>query len=509
MQLYIFGQIPKDFLKYFLIFQKSNIRYSTLRGIKIFQKIFPKDFDSFEVRKGLQNEINGIYSTHKNSVFEIIIDSINQYLTNNKGAVSDFHLIKDIVDRNCDALEEEIHTQIPVPLYLGLVGTMTGILVGVGFLVFDGGLKSLLNSAASEGADGIEALLGGVAMAMVSSIIGIILSTYGALRAKSAKANVESNKNTFLSWIQAELLPNLPNDISGALVRMSENLNDFNLTFHRNTHEFKATLEETRSLNKSQAELYRWISELKIRDIATANIEVYEKLKSCTDEIGLLGGYLKNVREYSSEFHDVITGIQNYFKEELSQIEQRKGYIAEAVGKVDDYLQQSFQKLKESAEKQLDEYKLAVGEADDIFLNSLTQLEEHVKSQFIKLTETTDAHQESFKKSLLEIEKALQGKLQETSSLVEELKSLTEIKKAVSSFEKIIEKQNGKIDDLTKSINELAKAKTSGEIKVTPEMPEIPKWVKFSAITVGSLISVTCIIVITPILIEWITNLIN
>ena len=60
---------------------------------------------------------------------------MNNYLDNNKSAVSDFHLMKDIVDRNCDAKEEEIQTQIPVPLYLGLIGTMSGILIGVGFLV--------------------------------------------------------------------------------------------------------------------------------------------------------------------------------------------------------------------------------------------------------------------------------------------------------------------------------------------------------------------------------------
>jgi CHASE3 domain sensor protein len=151
-------------------------------------------------------------------------------------------------------------------------------------------------------------------------------------------------------------------------------------------------------------------------------------------------------------------------------------------------LQQSLLKLKESTEKQLNEYKLAVGTADSIFLEALTNLEEHVKGQFVKLTAATDAQQESFKKSLLAIEKALQGKLQETSSLLEELKNLTEIKKAVGSFEKIIDKQNVKIDDLTKSIKDLAQIKTSGEIKVISESPKIPQWLKISIIAGGSII---------------------
>lgn len=61
------------------------------------------------------------------SEFRKILDSINNYLQKNKGAVSDFMLIKDIVERNCDSKEEEITIQTPIPLYIGLMGTMLGI----------------------------------------------------------------------------------------------------------------------------------------------------------------------------------------------------------------------------------------------------------------------------------------------------------------------------------------------------------------------------------------------
>lgn len=484
---------------------------STIYKINTFKRIFPSKEGAFHIKEG---QIDSTITTRKESILSTIIDSINRYLIKNSKGVSDFHLMKDIVDRNCDSLEEEVHAQLPTPIYLGLAGTMIGILVGVILLVKTGGLSDLFTTTSNSlgenlGEKGIKALLGGVALAMISSILGIFLTIINSYLIKNAKTKVEKNKNIFLSWIQAELLPSLTNDITGALVRMSENLNSFNRTFEDNTREFKETLFETKNLNDSQAQLYKNISELKIKDIATANIEVYEKLKNTTDEIGLLGDYLKNVRNYSKELQGIIPSIQNYFKEELSQIEQRKAYIAEAIGKVDDYLQQSIQKLKDSAEKQLEEYKTALGTADSIFLDALTKLEEHVEGQFTQLTEATNTQQEIFIESSLAIEKALLEKLQETSSLVEELKNLTEIKKAVANFEKIIEKQNNKIDDLTKSINELAKIKTSGEIKVILETPKIPKWFKISAITVGSLISVTCLAVLIPILIEWIKTLIN
>ena len=107
-------------------------------------------FDSNRARRELGKRISvkeSILTEHKNVVLDEILRSINNYLANNKGNVSDFHLMKDIVDRNCDSVEEEINTQIPVPLYLGLIGTMTGILVGIGYLWISGDLNALLSSS--------------------------------------------------------------------------------------------------------------------------------------------------------------------------------------------------------------------------------------------------------------------------------------------------------------------------------------------------------------------------
>src|SRR5690554_867654 len=101
-----------------IVISQFLIISSTIRKINLFNSILPGNQVDYDIIQN-NNSIMGIISKHKNEVLETIIISINNYLHNNKGAVSDFHLIKDIVDRNCDAKEEEIHTQIPVPLYLG------------------------------------------------------------------------------------------------------------------------------------------------------------------------------------------------------------------------------------------------------------------------------------------------------------------------------------------------------------------------------------------------------
>lgn len=50
------------------------------------------------------------------------------------------------------------------------------------------------------------------------------------------------NKNKFLTWVQSDLMSKLSDDITGAILKMTTDLNEFNRTFAENTHELKDTL---------------------------------------------------------------------------------------------------------------------------------------------------------------------------------------------------------------------------------------------------------------------------
>ena len=310
---------------------------STCRKLKTFRQTFPENKNQFTLGQWEGGE-PCIISKHKNPVSGIIIDSINNYLHNNKGAVSDYHLIKDIVERNCDAKEDEIDTQIPVPLYFGLAGTMFGILFGVGLLVKNGGLEALLNSEippwffdrfppdtsvdiikgiwTAKGSEGVITLLGGVAIAMVSSIVGIILTTWGASKARKCKVEVEKNKNSFLSWIQATLLPKLSDGTAAIMDKVSRNLNQFNDTFSGNTRELKETFASVKDTYKDLASSLEIIERLNIKEIAEFNVHVYEKMKNSTNEIGVLGEQLKGINQYLTATTDVVEKLDTVFDRE-------------------------------------------------------------------------------------------------------------------------------------------------------------------------------------------------
>jgi hypothetical protein len=505
---------------------------NTLHKLKILKTIFPDESrdNKFEIR-AMAFGVFGIYIFHANYVSDEMVKSINNYLAKNKGAASDFHLMKNIVDRHCDAQEDEINTQIPVPLYLGLMGTMAGIIVGLGFLVANGGINSI-----SADPQNINPLLGGVALAMFTSIIGIILTTIGSLKFKESKSVAEKSKNSFLSWIQGELLPNLSTDISGALVKMSQNLASFNDSFVSNAKELQEAIRKINESYKLHTKLIDAINKLKIEEIATANIEVYDKLTGSIAEIKQLGIYLYGINEYLSNslkyikesdkeievrklaFNELIKSFDGMFREMFSgmiehtneeikkfiasarnqtavlthtvdeQVTAGKGAISKTVGILNDVIDVSVSQLAESAETQINEFsKTTVIHTDklkDAFQEQQQILIGQLRETFDSFQKVTNEQTEMLKESIENQQKALNAKLQETSELVTELKNLTAVKTSMQNLEKATAEQNEKIDRLSQSIEKLAQAKTGGNII-------IPKSVKIALFVSGGVLSVS------------------
>jgi hypothetical protein len=479
------------------------------------KKIFPNKPSDLEL---IQNEsFLEIKTKHGNVIFEIIISSLNKYLRFNKGAVSDYHLMKDIVERNCDTKEEEIHSQVPVPLYLGLAGTMLGILIGIGFLVFSGGLDDLLNTGNGTGFKGIETLLGGVALAMISSIIGITLTTIGSQHTKNAKTEVEKNKNTFLSWIQAELLPNISSDVSGALIKVAQNLVEFNRTFSQNTNNFKDILEQVTESYHKQKELMQYINRLKITEIVSANIDVYDKLKNSTNEIGIFAKYLSSTNEYLYNVQSLNKKLDDY--ENRTQVIENAGnfflknekWFAENIDNTNIEVQNAIKRFEESTKEHLLKLQESLNgqilNFDSIVRNQQENLQETLIITTEIVTESFTKTQQTFEKAITEQQSTYQNKLDEISKVVEEIKNLTHIKQGIKEFKEATNRQSFKIDELAKEIRHLALAKTeNGSIK---QVIRLPRWIKVLIIAGSSIFILSCLFYVIPLLIELFAKLTN
>ena len=364
-------------------------------------------------------------------VLSQIIKSINIYLVKNKGAVSDFMLVKDIVERNCDAKQEEISVQIPMPLYLGLMGTVIGIIVGIGSIALGTGDNQGFSAFINNPSESIGMLMGGVAIAMFASFFGILFTSIASWSIKSAASKLEEDKNEFYTWIQTELLPVL-GGTENSLMRLQENLLKFNRSFSTNTTKLDKALQRVETSYENQIELIQTIQQLDIKKMATANVSVLRELQACTPQLERFSQYMHNVNEFISQLNalnrnldsqekrtQLIEKMGTFFEQEVKDIEQRKAAISQAVGTVDDRLQQTLHSLQENADKSMQEMNEALIRKQNIFNKAL------------------DEQQEIFKR-----------KIQENGNVLDELKKLDNVVLAIGI-------QGEKLDAELESLNTL------------------------------------------------------
>lgn len=403
-----------------------QVRYFIINGRKrkMLSSIFPKDSkEHFETDRNEEGVAQIIVKEYENDVLdEEIVKPVNSYLKENKGA-TDYHIIKDLVDRSCDKIQEEVDSYNPIPLYLGLCGTMLGIIVGIIFLCLGGGLDSLLASASSTASEsdtaivtaaardatqaasqGIQHLLGGVAMAMVASFVGVIMTILGTKRTKSAVADNEEGRNRFLSWIQCNLLPQMSSDVVSTLGVFYSNLNNFNSIFSQNSRELKCAFEQIQKAYQGQTEYARELNKL---DIDKAQL-AFASLGTATQRINDLNVFLRDSSTYISKIIELNDKLETadsrtkaieemgiFFKNEIEQINVRKTLLSESVGKIDLALNDAINGLKVSST----EY---VG-----------NLKEHLAKIYI-----------DFQDAVAEQQRILAEKLAESSNLLSQFKRL-------------------------------------------------------------------------------------
>ena len=436
-----------------------------------------------------------IHSTHKSELFKNIVSTLNRYLGENSEQVSDYHLMKDVVDRNRDVVESEIETIIPFPQYVGLIGTMLGIIIGVCVLVWGDGLENLMSGSSDALTNsGVTELLGGVGIAVSTSFLGLGLTMWSSHRFKEAKREVEKNENAFLGWIQVEMLPNLSTDMTSTLVKMTNNLRSFNETFSENTAKLDRTLAKVNESYAGQAKVLEALERVDVKKVATANIQVYEKLKDCTDEIGMIGDTLKSSRKYLQtvqELTEKLDGMDErtrtwekmakFFEKETKEIEQRKAAIFDVVGSVDETLKQSLERLGETAKDKSAEITEKIVLENDKLDKALLQQEVLLNKKLGEMSDAIDKRNKKLSDVFTSLEQLTKTLPAEMQRYTREFTNLSDIKKGIADLEKAVI-QSAKNHVVTKE-----------GVVVTPPSPKIPLMLKI-AIYIIALYSLIMII---------------
>jgi hypothetical protein len=342
------------------------------------------------------------------------------YLLKNKGAVSDFLLIKDVVERHSEAESEEIDVMQPIPLYLGLMGTMIGIIAGVGLIALQGNIQNLSN---------ISPLLGCVAVAMVASLFGISFTTFISWQSKGAKSEVEANKNTFYSWLQTELLPVLSGNAVSALSLLQSNLTEFNRTFSDNINTFDTVLSDVRTVSQEQASTIDALNRIDTKKVAQANISVLKELQKSTDNIDRFNSYIGQVNKYVA----AIESLNNQLNAEMDQMEGRSEYIRGVVSSIDSALAEAMNKF---------------GEGMRVFMESV---KEESDKQMTSVQAAYDLQFKAYSEQIEELQKQLLERTKDFQKILDGISSLSATQRSISQLVDSSERNGDRLDRLVRS----------------------------------------------------------
>lgn len=446
-----------------------------------------------------------------NSVFKLIKDNINDYLGNSQGSVIDYNILKDAVDRNCETIEDEINAQMPVPLYCGLAGTMAGVIVGLFSLLSEDSISNLMTSgsksvesatlAMNGAASGINDLLAGVALAMVASILGIVLTTVNSVLFKQFKRQEEEGKNKFLSWVQSILLPELPNDISDSFSMFVDNLNRFNDTFRENTRGLGHTLEQINGAYSTQADIIKTIQQMNVTRMATANVKVLNALSDCTDKLEQFNVYLNSIQGYTNEIEafrqqlsseanmvyllmemkDTLASIKNFFRTELGEIDQRKQAIRNSVDNVDTYVNEALENLKSSSVNSVDDLKKAIDDQSDGLKKFLDQEKQ-------MLQDMSQEVRNEFDRQISQIPN-LAKRLEDITKVPSQLESLSgsiaeSNRKLVNGITQANQNMTNEIKHALKSLDYSSSGNGGGPARIA-----LPMWMKVAVVALLTIIA--------------------
>lgn len=459
-----------------------------------FSKIFSEE-SSWRLRRNTETSlVDGVYGSG-NSIFESIKNSINKYLGNNSGSVIDFGLLKDAIDRHCDSVENDIATQTPIPLYWGLAGTMAGVILGLWDLLDSNAILTLMGSGTGQidantqdAAKGIDALLSGVAWAMGASICGIILTTINSILFKQCKLKEENGKNSFLAWMQSELLPELPSDTSEALNNLVKNLNKFNNTFAQNTSNLGDALNAVNQSYAIQADIIKAVHEMDVMKMAKANVRVLQELKECTDKLEVFNEYLSDIEGYTDAIHrfEAQFGEQAnrlHILEEIRDFFNRhKSEIARTTADADRTLQESLQNIKDSTSENVDELHSRFVEQSEQFKTILRQ------------------EKESFEEFMTQMKAQFSAQISHMPQMAKQLEEISAIPVRLDKLIDKVEKSNSKLaSDISFALKQnLQSAKVNAQFGnaiegQTLSGTSLPNWVTWTGLSALIIIAIACV----------------
>ena len=221
----------------FLYFQLYFF-FGTMKSRKIFKNFFEKTAAYSKCLRGTESDPYPQIDLVGKSKSDLnnLIEEINTYLFKTKGT-SDYEFIRNKVERKLNMRYDQSTVHIAFPTYLGLMGTFSGVFMGI--LMFLAGFDA--NSISDES---IKNLLMGVLVSMSTSLVGLFLTTINNGLAGEARKKIEDDKNEFYDFIQTEVTKTASASLVSAISKLHDTVDKFEPAFSIVIDGFKAAFNE-------------------------------------------------------------------------------------------------------------------------------------------------------------------------------------------------------------------------------------------------------------------------
>lgn len=300
----LFGEVDELSLK------NTSITPNVLRNKLLLQKFLQnipshhnnEDENDDYINLSLIVPQNGRYIYGK---MGLIIHRTNEYLCKNTGTSADLGVLEDICDSQKEALEDDIHSSLNVPLYLGLAGTFVGIitgLIGVDFNQIFGATNDL---------NGLLHLLYGVVTAMFASLLGLGFTVYNsAISYKVAVAKSNEGKENYMNFLRRELMPLLSNSMASSLNSLKGVLGHFVDKFGRNLDVYADSAELLNDNLEKQHLVLSEINKLSLTQTANKIAEIFMQLKDSADSFNIFHSYQEQLNSTIANVSGIVNQSQ-------------------------------------------------------------------------------------------------------------------------------------------------------------------------------------------------------
>lgn len=290
--------------------------------------------------------------------FRDIVLMTNDYLRRNKGA-SQGERLQEIAAHKTESLEEAIETNLPLPLYIGLLATFTGVIIGLIQIAIDG-----VTDAA------IQSFIGGVVVGMIGSASGLLLTVRSNQAFGNKKEIRDQGMERYFQFLRTRVFHPESAPVQGSVKGLRDSLAAFQDGFARYQGQMNESLGDT--------------------------LKVFRELQGAFQQVRTVGQELKGMNQLLHTNEEVLSKQAQYFSTYQQKTEAFTRKLNENLKTVDEKLETAVaQNIKvlddgtQAAYLKMDQYLASLeGTEQKAFASSLlTRMDQEGKERKV-LTET-------------------------------------------------------------------------------------------------------------------------